>query len=129
MCRRESGCVEEGAEWLLTKTIAAGRTSGAIDDGSVRRVAVDTTVMEKTIAHPADARLYERARSQLVDLARETGVRLRQSYARLAPKLARQVGRYAQARQVKRMRRVLKKLKGYTGRVRRDLRRSLGSIP
>jgi hypothetical protein len=54
---------EEGAEWLLTKTIAAGRTSGPIDDGSVRRVAVDTTVMEKTIAHPTDARLYERARS------------------------------------------------------------------
>jgi IS5 family transposase len=70
-------------------------------------VIVDTTVMEKTIAHPTDARLYERARSQLVDLARETGVKLRQSYARLAPKLARQVVRYAHARQFKRMRKAL----------------------
>jgi IS5 family transposase len=37
---------EEGAEWLLTKTIEAGRTSGAVDDKSVERVSVDTTVME-----------------------------------------------------------------------------------
>jgi len=43
---------EEGAEWLLTKTIEAGRTSGAVDDCSLSRVAVDTTVMEKNIAHP-----------------------------------------------------------------------------
>ena len=82
-------------ECLLTKTIEAGRSSGAIDDASLKRVAVDTTVMEKNIAHPTDARLYERARAQLVGLAREAGVVLRQSYARLAPRLAAQVGRYA----------------------------------
>ena len=37
---------EEGAEWLLTKTIEAGRASGTVDDDSLSRVAVDTTVME-----------------------------------------------------------------------------------
>ncbi len=120
---------EEGAEWLLTQTIRAGQRSGAIDDDSVKRVAVDTTVMEKNIAHPTDARLYERARDQLVALAQEAGVELRQSYARLAPRLALQVGRYAHARQFKRMRKALKKLKGYTGRVMRDLRRHLQDIP
>ncbi|MCV2890129.1 IS5 family transposase [Ruegeria aquimaris] len=120
---------EEGVEWLLTQTIRAGQKSGAIDEDSVKRVAVDTTVMEKAIAHPTDARLYERARDQLVALARGAGVELRQSYARLAPRLALQVGRYAHAKQFKRMRKALKKLKGYTGRVMRDLRRHLGDIP
>ncbi len=91
-------------EWLLTKTIEAGRKSGAVEDKSLEQVAVDTTVMEKTIAHPTDSRLLERARAQLVDLAREAGVELRQSYARLAPRLAAQVGRCAHARQFKRMR-------------------------
>ena len=43
---------EEGVEWLLTKTIEAGQASGAVTDKSLKRVAVDTTVMEKTIAHP-----------------------------------------------------------------------------
>ncbi len=120
---------EEGVEWLLTQTIRAGQKSGAIDEDSVKRVAVDTTVMEKAIAHPTDSRLYERAREQLVALAQEAGVELRQSYARLAPRLALQVGRYAHAKQFNRMRKALKKLKGYTGRVLRDLRRHLDDIP
>lgn len=120
---------EEGVEWLLTKTIEAARSSGAIDDASLQRVAVDTTVMEKTIAHPTDARLYERARAQLTALAQEAGVELRQSYARLAPRLALQVGRYAHAKQFRRMRNALRKLKGYTGRIMRDLRRNLDDIP
>ena len=120
---------EEGVEWLLTKTIEAGRASGAVTDKSLKRVAVDTTVMEKTIAHPTDARLYERARALLVGLARKAGIDLRQSYARLAPRLAAQVGRYAHARQFKRMRKALRQLKGYVGRVRRDLRRYLQDIP
>ncbi len=85
--------------------------------------------MEKTIAHPTDARLYERARALLVGLAKKTGIELRQSYARLAPRLAVQVGRYAHARQFKRMRKALRQLKGYVGRVRRDLRRHLQDIP
>jgi IS5 family transposase len=120
---------EEGVEWMLTQTIQAGQKSGVIDEGSARRVAVDTTVMEKNIAHPTDARLYERAREQLVVLAQEAGVDLRQSYARLSPRLALQVGRYAHAKQFKRMRKALKRLKGYTGRVMRDLRRHLQDIP
>ena len=119
---------EEGVEWMLTQTIQAGRNAGAIDEGSAKRVAVDTTVMEKTIAYPTDGRLYERARDQLVTLAQEAGVELRQSYARLAPRLALQVGRYAHAKQFKRMRKALKKLKGYTGRVMRDLRRQLDDV-
>jgi IS5 family transposase len=120
---------EEGVEWLLTQTIRAGQKAGTIDKGSVKRVAVDTAVMEKNIAHPTDFRLYERARDQLVSLAQEAGVDLRQSYARLAPRLALHVGRYAHAKQFKRMRKALKRLKGYTGRIMRDLRRHLQLKP
>ena len=120
---------EEGVEWLLTQTIQAGRKSGAINESSLKRVAVDTTVMEKNIAHPTDARLYERARARLVAIAQQVGVDLRQSYARLAPRLALQVGRYAHAKQFRRMHKALRKLKGYAGRVMRDLRRHLDDMP
>ncbi|SCM68318.1 IS5 family transposase [Donghicola eburneus] len=119
---------EEGAEWLLTKTIEAGRAAGTVDDTSLKRVAVDTTVMEKDISHPTDAKLYEKARQKLVALAREGGLSLRQSYARKSPRLAQQVGRYAHARQFKRMRMALRTLKGYTGRVLRDIRRQIDAI-
>ncbi|MFW5750715.1 MAG: IS5 family transposase, partial [Planctomycetota bacterium] len=120
---------EEGAEWLLTKTIEAGRAAGVVDDDRLSRVSVDTTVMEKNIAHPTDARLYEKARAKLVGLAKDLGIDLRQTYARKAPRLAQQIGRYAHARQFKRMRKALRTLRGYAGRVMRDIRRRLDAIP
>ena len=119
---------EEGVEWLLTQTIEAGRRCGALKPESFERVAIDTTVMEKAIAHPTDARLYERARAHLTALAQKAGLTLRQSYARLAPKLAAQVGRYAHARQFRRMRKALRTLKGYTGRVMRDVERGVDAM-
>ena len=120
---------EDGVEWLLTQTIQAGQKFGVIDEDSAKRVVLDTTVMEKNIAYPTDARLYDRARGQLTEPARQAGVDLRQSCARPAPRLVLQVGRYAHAKQFKRMRKALKRLKGYTGRVMRDLRRHLQDIP
>lgn len=65
----------------------------------------------------------------IVALAQEAGVQLRQTYARKAPLLTAQVGRYAHARQFKRMRKALRALKGYAGRHMRDLRRQIDLIP
>ena len=70
---------EQCVEWLLTQTIEAGRKSGATSESSVKRVAIDTNVMEQNIANPMDARLYERARAQLVILAQDAAVDLRQT--------------------------------------------------
>lgn len=120
---------EEGVEWLLTQTIEAGKRAGSVKGNDLKRVTVDTTVMEKNIAHPTDARLYEIARRKLVGLARAAEIGLRQNYNRLAPRLASQVGRYAHARQFKRMRKALRRLKGYTGRVLRDIERQLDRVP
>jgi len=85
-------------------------------------------MMEKNIAHPTDARLYEVARRKLVALARAAGIGLRQNYNRLGPRLSGQVGRYAHARQFKRMRKALRRLKGYTGRVLRDIERQIDKV-
>jgi len=120
---------EEGVEWLLTKTIEVGRACGAVSERSLAEIAVDTTVMEKAIAHPTDSKLYEKARRSLVALAGKAGIRLRQNYNHKAPRLAAQAGRHAHARQFRRMRKALRTLKGYTGRVLRDIGRKLGAIP
>lgn len=116
---------EEGCEWLLTATIEAGLKSGSISRTSLKRVVVDTTVQEKNIAFPTDSQLYHQSRKQLVDIAREQGISLRQTYGKESRLLAMKVGRYAHARQFKRMNRALKKLKNYLGRVYRDLSRKL----
>ena len=116
---------EEGCEWLLTATIDAGLSSKVIKPASLKRVVVDTTVQEKNIAYPTDSRLYDQSRKQLVGLARDLGITLRQTYQKACRKWLPQISRYAHARQFKRMRSALKKVKGYLGRVYRDLLRRL----
>ena len=86
-------------------------------------VSVDTTVQEKNIAHPTDARLYDTGRRKLVAMATDRGIKLRQTYARVGPADLQQHGRYCHAKQFKRARKVRKRLKNYLGRTIRDLQR------
>ncbi|TCK96525.1 IS5 family transposase [Paraburkholderia sp. BL9I2N2] len=119
---------EAGVEELLAETIDAARRAGVIKASSVKRVIVDTTVMEKAIAHPTDSRLLERCREHLVKAAARHGLKLRQNYNREAPRLALQIGRYAHAKQFKRMRKALRTLRSRVGRVMRDVERQAGQV-
>ena len=83
----------------------------------------------KAIAHPTDSRLLNRAREQLVDAAMDAGIELRQSYARVGKHADHKAGRYAQARQFQRMRREIRKLRTWLGRVIRDVERKSAAMP
>lgn len=87
------------------------------------RVNVDTTVQEKDIRFPTDARLYERARECLVKAANDGSIPLRQNYNRKSKHLLCQQSRYAHARQIKRAQGCTRKLKTCLGRVIRDMER------
>ena len=115
----------DGLETLLAETIQAGLESGAVRSSSLERISVDTTVQPKAITHPTDAKLYLKALQALVRQAKRHGLELRQAHTRLAKRAAVQVGRYAHARQMRRMRRELKRLKTYLGRVYRDVARKI----
>ena len=116
---------EEGVEWLLTETIEAARRGKVVKAKSFEKIIIDTTVMEKAVAYPTDSRLLECGRQHLVKLADALGVTLRQNYNREAPRLAVQVGRYAHAKQYRRMKASLKSLRTLVGRVWRDIDRKL----
>lgn len=116
---------EEGVERLLTETIEAARRGKVVKEKSFEKIIIDTTVMEKAVAYPTDSRLLERGRQHLVKLADVLGITLRQNYNRQAPRLAVQVGRYAHAKQYRRMRASLKSLRTVVGRVWRDIERKL----
>lgn len=119
---------EAGVEALLAQTIEAAKRASVIKAASLKRVIVDTTVMEKAVAHPTDSRLLERSREHLVKAAQECGLTLRQNYNREGPRLALQVGRYAHARQYKRMNGVLRTLRTRVGRVHRDIARQIDKV-
>lgn len=113
----------EQMERLLQETLEAAKRVGALRPQEIRQVHVDTTVQEKAIAFPTDARLYHKARQALVRAAQRAGIRLRQSTVRLSKWALAQQSRYAQAKQWKRARKQTRKLRTYLGRVLRDLRR------
>jgi len=84
--------------------------------------------MPKAVAPPTDSRLLERCRCHLVKAAVEHGIELRQNYSREAPRLAAQVGRYAHARQYRRMKKALRTLRSRVGRVMRDVDRQVEQV-
>src|ERR1051326_731058 len=112
-----------GVEKLLTETLSTAKRKGALGEREIKRVNVDTTVQEKAIAFPTDARLYHKARRALVRAAQAAGLNLRQTYVRLSKQALARQGRYAHARQMRRARRETKRLRQYLGRVIRDIRR------
>ncbi len=120
---------EEGCEWLLAHSIEAATKAGVIKRRSLEQVELDTTVRPKAIAHPTDSRLLNRAREQLVDAARDAGIELRQSYARVGKHAEHKAGPCAHARQFQRMRREIRKLRTWLRRVIRDVQRKAQAMP
>lgn len=112
-------------ELLLAESLRVAHESGALRTKDLKRVTVDTTVQPKAIAFPTDARLLHAAIKGLNRLAQKHGVRLRQSYIRIAQRAAMMAGRYAHAKQFNRHRRQLRLLRTRLGRLIRDIRRKI----
>ena len=110
---------------MLSETVDLAVREKQVTKQELAQVNVDTTVQEKNITHPTDSKLYHTAIVKLGQAAKRRGVKLRQTYVRVAKKAAIMVSRYAHAKQFKRMRRKLRKLKTWLGRVIRDLRRKV----
>jgi transposase, IS5 family len=120
---------EERLMALLQESLAAAARLGAAKPSDFRAVIVDTTVQEKAITFPTDAKLMHRARERLVKLAKRHGIALRQSYARVGKIALIKHQRYAHAKQFKRANRQLKRLRTMLGAVIRDITRKLVGRP
>ncbi len=118
----------ERLEKLLETTIRTALQCQALRPRELQQVNVDTTVQEKAIAFPTDARLYHKMRAALVRRARSLGLALRQNYRFKGKKLLAKQGRYAHARQLKRAAKMTGQLKTILGRVLRDIQRKAPSI-
>jgi transposase, IS5 family len=115
----------ERLDLLLAESLRVAHASGALRTKDLTRVTVDTTVQPKNITFPTDAKLLHAAIQGLNRLARRHGVRLRQSYARLAKRAAMMAGRYAHAKQFNRHHRQVRFLRTRLGRLIRDIRRKI----
>ena len=108
---------------LLKELLSTATREGYLKERDLEHVNVDTTVQEKAITFPTDAKLYYKMREVLVSYAKEHSINLRQNYCRLSRQYLLKQSRYAHAKQFKRARRQTKQLKTYLGRVYRDIQR------
>lgn len=77
---------------------------------------------------PTDSKLLYKAIVKLITAGRSWGIQLRQSYVRVGKRAAIKASRYAHAKQYKRMRKELRKLRTYMGRLIRDTQRKAAMI-
>lgn len=66
----------DGMEKLLGETLQVARRGKLLKSAELQRVNVDTTVQEKAVAFPTDARLYQKARRALVREAKRLEIPL-----------------------------------------------------
>jgi IS5 family transposase len=117
----------ERLEQVLRETIDLAVREKQLSQRDLQQVIVDTTVQEKNITFPTDSKLLYTAIRKLGQAAKERGLVLRQSYLRVAKRAAVKVSRYAHAKQFRRMRRQLRKLRTWVGRLIRDVTRKVGT--
>ena len=116
---------EAGVEQLLKTTIETAVALQAVKKTEFERVIVDTTVQEKAIAHPTDARLLDVARQLVVRYAQRAGIALKMTYEREGKTLRRRAGGYAHAKQFKRLKTVLKRQRTILGVLVREVTRKM----
>ncbi len=121
--RRRIGA--ERLEVLLAETLAAAQRGGAVEEKHLRRVSIDTTVQPKAVTHPTDSKLLHRGIEILARLARRHGVRLRQSYLRVAGMARREAARLIHSGRRRQAERQVRRLRTWLGRLFRDIGRKI----
>jgi IS5 family transposase len=108
---------------LLEETIRTGFREGVLKKKDIERVNVDTSVQEKNITFPTDAKLYYKGICLLGKMAKKYGIHLKQSFERIGKQSLIMQGRYSYAKQMKRAKKEIRRLKTYLGRLLRDVER------
>jgi IS5 family transposase len=114
-----------GFEKLLEETIKLGLDTKVIKKKDLERVNVDTTVQEKNITFPTDAKLYYKGICLLAKFAKANEIRLKQTYKRVGKRALVMSGRYAHSRKMNKAKSEIKSLKTCLGRLLRDLERKI----
>jgi IS5 family transposase len=113
----------DGVEKLLEHVVNTAKREGFLPEKLLVKVNIDTTVQEKNITFPTDAKLYFKACKLLVKAAKAREIPLRQSYVRVSKLALQKSQRYSHARQMKRAKKEIRRLKTYVGRLIREIKR------
>jgi transposase, IS5 family len=109
---------KEGAEKLLKVSIQLfGK------EAQEKEVLIDSTVQEKNITYPTDAKLHKRIIEKVNKIAKQEGIILRQTYTKTLKQLMISQRFYNHPKRRKKARAALRKIKTIAGRQVRDIER------
>ncbi len=111
---------EEGVEKLLKHAIELHGK-----DAQDKHVSVDTTVQEKSITYPTDAKLHKKIVDSYISIANQEGINLRRNYVRTTKTLVRDTYHGTHPKRRKKANVAKRKLKTIAGRLVRELDRKL----
>lgn len=94
-------------------------------DSKDKHVSIDTTVQEKNITYPTDAKLHKKIADKCVGIAKKEGITLRRSYVRTTKQLVRETYNGNHPKRRKKANAAKRKLKTIAGRLVRELERKL----
>ncbi len=113
---------EEGIELIFKESI---RINGK--DGEEEEATTDTTVQEKNITFPTDAKLHKKIIKKCVALAEQEDLPIRQTYTRVVKKLSLDQRFRNHPKNKSKARKADKKIKTIAGRLVRELDRNLAA--
>jgi transposase, IS5 family len=109
---------KEGAERLLKASVQLfGK------EAQEKEVLVDSTVQEKNITYPTDAKLHKRVIDKVNKIAQQEGIVLRQTYTRTLKQLLIDQRFHSHPKRRKKAKAALRKIKTIAGRQVRDIER------
>ncbi len=113
---------EEGAEKILKLSITLFG-----NEATENEVLVDTTVQEKNITFPTDTKLQKKIIDKVVKIAKNEGIRLRQTYTRTLPQLVINQRHRNHPKRRKTAKAAARKIKTIAGRVLRDIENKMNT--
>ncbi len=115
---------EQGVEKILKHSIDKHGK-----DGKDTNVSIDTTVQEKNIAYPTDAKLHKKIIDKCVKMAKGHNIKLRRSYKRTSKRLVGDTYNGTHPKRRKKANTAKRKLRTIAGRLVRELERELPDGP
>ena len=119
---------ESGMNKIIEETITIGAQLKIIKSKKdLTEITIDSTVQESNISYPTDSKLVNKARVEMVKLAKKSNIELRQNYNQLAKKSLFLRGLYQRQRKMKLATKEDRKLRTYLRRIIADFERKISN--
>ena len=118
---------EEKLKLTIDETIRIALAKKFVTKKELSAVVVDTTVQEKNITFPTDAKLLSRAIMKLAKHCLLHRIKLRQSYSRVSKRTAQKASEHGSRRHFGKLQQCVQDLKNWLGRVLRDIEKKRGN--